>query len=188
MNHRWIIGTLTIATLMCCQTAEAQLFGGRGVGEQQMPFARTTRNYSSQPAEATKESPFSGWFSRKPKDLDKPAFSLPKLNLPKLQLPKFERPAAGSAGLFKRPDWLPERDPTAPNLFQRMSESTKNMASRTSSWFKGKSGEVQQEGSAQWDAIRQEMEQIQQESRQQAQSIRPNLRSARSGSTPAKRF
>lgn len=99
---------------------------------------------------------------------------MPKVNWPKIEWPKLNE----NGSLFARPSWLPERDPNAPNFFQRMNIKSKEFVDRATNWAQGKSNQLRAKQTASWDSIRQTMERIK---AGQAESA-PPMRSAQGSS------
>ena len=176
-------------------TASAQgLFGGKGIGgtppASQMPGSWTSRA-ASQPESTGLSNPFSGWFKQKPAAERKPLIQLPKFEMPKFEMPSFPKPATPNLFSGNTPSWLPQRDPNAPSLWEKMTQKSKEMADRTSNWFKSTPvDDFSRPTTASWDDIREEMERIQRNRQQQQNSggVNPDVRSARTPSQPRYRY
>lgn len=121
-------------------------------------------------------NPFSGMFGnassnqlQSSQGMQMPKWQLPKLKMPEIKWPKFEAPSfdGNGGGMFARPSWLPVRDPSQPNIFQRMNTKGKELVDRATGWAKGKSQDLSNSVSprakssdSSWDSVRKEMERI----------------------------
>lgn len=189
-----------LTALILSPSLMGQQFDEYGVSMNRETKAQTSNTglfNLGQKSNQSKPGPFSGLFKRSDSNQStfgqtQPKFSMPKvewpkLEMPKLKMPKFEWPKmnAGGGGLFKRPSWLPERDPNAPTLLEKMNTKSKAFIDRTTGWMAGKSAELSEKRTASWDMIRRDMERI--KSQAQDSTLTPPTRSA-DNSAPRMRY